>query len=78
MGDVQAGARCVVERRMSSGAIDHRHEAVVVRVTEKRAYLSASSWFALSDAKREVRPRYLDYRSHVVSIEAALPEGDGA
>lgn len=58
------GTTFVLERRFSHGStVQHSWEETIVRVTSKRAYLRSGSWFALDDPKREVKPRYMDYRT---------------
>lgn len=70
------GARCVVERRSMSGRLDHRRETKITKVTPKRAYVGID-WFELDDPEREVKPRYLDYRSYVTELRAPEKEGTG-
>ena len=76
MGEIREGTRCVIERR-KYGSVDHRYESTVVRITPKRAYFNARTWFALDDPKREIKPRYLDYRTVVVEVLQPESDGDG-
>jgi len=63
---MKVGDKVTVERRFSSSrptdTPQHRYEAEIVKITATRAYLSRTDWFALDDPRREVKPRYLDYR----------------
>lgn len=70
---IKVGDVCKVERRVAWASKDSKPEHVwitkVTKVTPKRVYLHGPDrWFSLNDPTREVRPRYLDYRSHVVEI----------
>lgn len=69
MGDpIVVGTRCRVERQWM-GHSRHNWLDTVVRITKKRAYLTRYQWFALDDPKREVKPRYLEYTTVVLSTE---------
>lgn len=72
MADVVLGAMCVVERRFShvprSDPPQNRYQTVITRLTPARAYLG-TDWFSLGDPNREVKPRYLDYRTYVVEVK---------
>lgn len=65
---MKVGDKVTVERRFGfqslSEAPRSTYEATIVRVTAKRAYLDKTSWFALDDPDRSVKPRYLDYNQH--------------
>ncbi len=72
MSAIKVGTKCMVERH-NRGRIDHSWSAKVERITPKRAYFGNGHWFALDDPKHEVKPRYLDYRTFVVSLEEPAP-----
>ena len=75
---ISVGTNCVIERRYShahGGPPQHRWESVVTRVTAKRAYFASRTWFDLDDPEREVKPKYLDYRTVVVSVEPFTSDG---
>jgi hypothetical protein len=57
VGDVYVITRWL---RWVGGRIEHQWEAPVDRVTGKRAYVGRH-WFELSDPKRIVKPKYIDY-----------------
>lgn len=67
---VEIGDVFVLERRVAwGGDVQHKWEAPVLRVTAKRAYFDRM-WFALDDPSREVKPRYLNYRTTAVPKES--------
>lgn len=78
MSDLVVGAVCVFERRFTfSVEVDRRWERTVTKVTPKRAYFGRRDWVALDDPTREVKPRYLDYRTVVAEVRSPQPSDPG-
>ena len=73
-GPFVVGAMCSIERHYGTAKpgdpAQFRYTRVIVKTTSKRAYFHGGDWFALDDPQREVKPRYLDYRTRV---DHALP-----
>jgi hypothetical protein len=70
---VLIGSTCRVERRSWGGSLDAAYDARVVRVTAKRAYLNGRDFFALTDPRRVLHPKYLDTESRVISVTRECP-----
>lgn len=72
---IEVGTICVIERRIGwaplSAPAQHRWEKPIAKLTAKRAYFDDRDWFALDDPTREVKPKYLDYRTFVVELRPA-------
>lgn len=59
------GQVVTIERRACTGYLDHRCELHVTKVTAKRAYVG-DRWWSLDDARRVLKPQYLDYETRVI------------
>lgn len=77
---VKVGDVFIVERRFAWQGDhvrpQHVNERAVMKVTPKRAYFDALTWFALDDPRREVKPKYLDYRSIAIPKEEPAASSD--
>lgn len=73
--NIKVGDVCRIERRVWWARDDSKPEhvwtATVTKVTPKRAYFGNNRWVALDDPTREVKPRYLDYRSRVAEVSSS-------
>ena len=72
MISVSVGDVCVMQRTSVGGMVEHQHEAVVTKITAKRAYVGRDYFALAGTIPAIVKPRYLDTVTRAVAIRRAV------